>query len=479
MAVPRHNSYREDRMVWAFDRVHGCLVRIGLGQATGLRDRARSGELVCPVGDCASPALTTRRSYLTGSGTLVPDGFRHLHAPNPAHEPESQLHITGKLVVARWLGRTGWNDVRLERRDTQAGRTPDVSAIKAGRRIAVEVQYAQLTVDEWSKRTNALIDSGFDVLWLWGVRQHRAPQSAMTRTTAVHAEMLRRGLPLVWFDPDADAFGVSAGVRNLKPRGRKAALDYLVEPERGERHVRIGWNPTGSTRIISGEFWHPEVDQLKRTARYVRRLRLHQIATCLRELHRRRSAGRGINGGTRVTLGAAATATNPGTPASVLERRFTAPDAGPRPTSGVRPTPAERSLLERCGLGPVVDAVDKGDSYVYGAPADWHGAIALRLLRRDVGVRVRLDSIAAFVAENTRCEKGQAAAAIAGQVSRLAELGWISREGSHVRVLRQLPGGDPPEVPPESTAHSPTVTSEQCQASWGSSRTGRCASRAV
>lgn len=128
---PRHRSYREDRMVWAFDTTHGALVRIGVGRADDLRRRAQQGELVCPASDCVSPALTTRRGYTLGSGTFVPDGFRHVVAPNPRHEPESHLHITGKLVVAEWLMRGGWQDVQLERRDTQAGRTPDVTATRA------------------------------------------------------------------------------------------------------------------------------------------------------------------------------------------------------------------------------------------------------------------------------------------------------------------------------------------------------------
>lgn len=462
MGVLRHDGYREDRMVWAFDRAHGGLVRIGVGQADGLRARARGGDLVCPVGDCASSRLTTVRGYTTGSGTFVSDGFRHLVAPNPAHEPESLLHITGKLVVARWLGRTGWSEVRLERRDTQAGRTPDVSAVRAGRRIAVEVQYAQLTVDEWSKRTDALLSVGFDVVWLWGGRP-AVRQSMMTRMTAVHAEMLRRGLAVVWFDPDADAFGVSAGVRNLKPRGRTAALDYLVEPEQGERSVRIQWHPTGSTRVIDGEFWHPDIDRLRRTTRYVRQLRLAQIATCLRALHRRRSAGRGASLASRVALNATSDRRRLSPPPSVLERRFAAPESGSKPTAGVRPTAAERLLLERYGLGLIVDAEDRCDSYVYGAPADWHGAIALRLLRREVGARVRAASVAAFVAENTRCEKGRADAAIAGQLSRLEDGGWIRRSGPHIQVLRQLPHDIAPGAGLQSASISPSFTSEGVQ----------------
>ena len=165
MARPRHENYRDEGMVWAFDLAHGALVRIGAGQADRLRQRARDGELVCPVGDCTAPAMRTRRGYHNRFGTFVPDGFRHHRSPDPEHHPETLAHIIGKLLVERWLIAAGWTDVHTERRDTQSGRTPDVSARLGARRLAVEVQYAQLSADEWQARTDALRASGFEVIW--------------------------------------------------------------------------------------------------------------------------------------------------------------------------------------------------------------------------------------------------------------------------------------------------------------------------
>jgi len=426
-------------MVWAFDCAHGGLLRIGPGQADALRVRAKSGELVCPVGDCPSPTLTTRRGYTTAAGTNVSDGFRHRVAPTPAHEPESQLHITGKLVVALWLGCTGWSDVQLERHDTQAHRTPDVSASRAGRKLAVEVQYAQLTVDQWSQRTNDLTSAGFDVLWLWGKRRPPGERSMMIPTSAVHAEMLRRRLPIVWFDPETDAFGTSAGVRKLKHSGHTTATAHLIVPEPGDRSLRVRWHPTASTRFIDGELWHTDIDRLRRTTEYVRRVRLHQLGSCINQLVCRRSEARHVNAEGRVTTDAGGPYAGSGAASSVLNRPFTPPAVGPAPTARIRPVPAERALLEQNGLGPAVDAVYAGDSHVYGPPSDWHGALALRLLRRDIGATIAVSSIASYVENHTQCETGRGRTAIAGLLSRLEELGWIKLEGPYASVRRRLP----------------------------------------
>ncbi len=146
------------------------MVHIGIGQAEHLRSRCHSLDLICPIGNCQSPALTTRAHYTTAVGTFVRDGYGHLAAPTPDHQPESLDHVQGKLLVADWLTRTGWTDVELERYDTQSGRTPDVTASSG-------------ECELWSERNSDLHASGFEVLWLWG--HSRREVSKTTGTIAI------------------------------------------------------------------------------------------------------------------------------------------------------------------------------------------------------------------------------------------------------------------------------------------------------
>lgn len=439
MARPRHEKYRDERMVWAFDLTHGALVRIGVGQAERLRQRAREGELVCPVGDCSAPEMRTRRGYRNRFGTFVPDGFRHHHAPDPGHNPETLAHITGKLLVARWLTAAGWTDVHAERRDTQSGRTPDVSARLGASRLAVEVQYAPLSTTEWQVRTDALRASGFEVIWLWG-GQAPAPGASQYPSSlrAVQAELVRNGEPVLWIDPDAAAVGISAGIRNQRPGGRARAHQVLIEPEAGDSTVQITWALIWECRALAGDgLWHPRRDQLRRTRRWLHAVRLAQLHGCLdAHLHKRQA---------RDAL-REARPTDRRRPAQRRAERPSEPSTPwqvPPMTTPRRPTTvsdADRAVLRRAGLSGIMATDDPCDQYIYRPVEFWHSLVALWLLRHPIGAKINLEVITEFICQHLVGDLRNARFAYSGQLRHLAAAGWVGRAHGHVIVLRSLPG---------------------------------------
>ena len=439
-----HDPYRGERMVWAFDRVHGGLIRIAPGQAESLKARGLAGELVCPVGDCPSSEFRTRKGYTTAAGTYVPDGFRHRTAPTPGHEPESLAHITGKLVVARWLGSTGWTDVHLERKDTQSGRTPDVTAGRDGIRLAVEVQFARITVDDWVARTESLEAAGFAVLWLWGAH---STASRTERLSAAQAEMVQRGRSVVWLCPDEERFGVAAVVRRARPRKRQPETDLLVLPNPGDVTVVAQWAHASGVRATRSGLMHPAFDALIRRTEWLRRARLGQLHGCIKDHHRRLSrneaARKRAQARPRIQTAPAQQQWPLREPLSVLAEPVSFPRAKVGAGGRFEVTAEDEQVLETAGLTRLVATEHSCDRHVYQPVMTWHPAVAIRLLRRRRGAKVKVSKIGDAVEDHTNCEVGQGAAAVAGLLRLLETAGWIRRSGGTVTVVRSLLSDDP------------------------------------
>ena len=232
----RHELHRTTAstplQVHAWDLDAGRLVRLEPGGAPSLRPRCREGRLVCPFPGCPQPALTAVAEYTNRYGTEVPAVFRHRNAASFGHEPESWFHLTGKLLVAQWL-RELWPEaeVYVERViDRTSRRRPDVTAdLPDGTALAVEVQYAPLTLELWRTRTADIERAGYRCVWLWGhlpphgvrlgdaersLRPAAAPQRSWTSGTRPH-----------WIDPQAEELW------SLAPGARREAPDWPIVAE--------------------------------------------------------------------------------------------------------------------------------------------------------------------------------------------------------------------------------------------------------
>jgi len=178
------------------------------GNAASIREWTRT-HLRCPFLDCPQPQLKAvaraRRR----------DGFSHLPGAH-RHSPESVHHLQGKAVVAEWLrAKFGPDAVEVEAAsDTQRTRIADVMlTLPEGQRVAFEIQYAPLTVQQWIERHESYRDQGIVDVWLWG---HTRLTKAVSREDStlfimsdVQDEVMSRGLPVLFLHPDRRRLGVA------------------------------------------------------------------------------------------------------------------------------------------------------------------------------------------------------------------------------------------------------------------------------
>lgn len=185
------------------------------GTAREIRDWART-NLCCPFPDCPQPQFKT-----VARAPRRRDGFSHLSGAHK-HAPESINHMQGKAVIAAWLTKLlGSGAVKVEMAtDTQRSRVADVMAVlPSGQRVAFEIQYAALSVQQWVARHESYRAQGIIDVWLWGHTSLRSPRhrpngrdgSDVTRFTVpdVQFQVREAGLPLLFLNPERGAIAVA------------------------------------------------------------------------------------------------------------------------------------------------------------------------------------------------------------------------------------------------------------------------------
>jgi hypothetical protein len=227
--------YRGDRFLFARRRTAettsedpspGELVYLEQGEAHQMRETART-QLRCPEPDCTTPEITTV-SRSTGGAR---DGYRHLRRPETgAHAPESVMHRQAKALVARWAtDHPAVARVEVEAAVGGGERIADVLLTSTtGNRLAVEVQFASLSLETYLERTRSYASHGVAVVWLWGNCGPHSPR--MGAINLLHQHAVRDGRPLLWIHPaDEVVAWAHATARSSSARARAAE----PEPTRG------------------------------------------------------------------------------------------------------------------------------------------------------------------------------------------------------------------------------------------------------
>lgn len=121
-------------------------------------------------------------------------------------------------MLAAWLrSRVGDAAVAVEAAsDTQRSRIADVMVtFPSGARVAFEVQYAQLSIEEWRARHESYRAQGIADVWLWGhtrLRKSRSSYDPPFRLDDVQDEVRAAGQAVHWLNPETGELATAVTV---------------------------------------------------------------------------------------------------------------------------------------------------------------------------------------------------------------------------------------------------------------------------
>ena len=183
-------------------------------------------DLRCLIEECPSPELTTVHR------SRGRDHFRHVTRGAGGHAAESEFHVQGKAVIADQLRRKYPHaKVEVERGiDTQRSRIADilVTSPNGKHRVAIEIQYAALSVSDWRERHESYASQGIVDVWMWGhfgsqlkVRpgSHRWGSILLNLTQQA---VVDRELPMLWINPILRKVGTVSASRSAMPNYHSA-----------------------------------------------------------------------------------------------------------------------------------------------------------------------------------------------------------------------------------------------------------------
>lgn len=374
----RFGAARDTRQLFALDRRSGRIVYLHEGAADAFRADCAAGHLICPLPRCADPR------YLAVGGLIRRHHFRHRTAGLPPHDERAWNHQTAKLLLGQHL-RDRHPDLSIAvNEDTQdASDSPDILVrTPAGGVLAIEVQYARLTVERWRERHDAYAAEKTRDVWIFGhLPPHfRRPRHGQEAEEAVQLGSLLRAvswahMPVYFIDPDR----------------RELATALIESGSLYGQLAEFAIDPLDTVQIEDGELMTPGTRrELAAIAERQRREREEQERFA-RETQRRRP---------RSVVDAARTSEAPVPPA---------PDPGADESVRARQTAAEEwqqaipEFLAQVGLDRVPEIVSyeqPGDYVIALAPAHWHARLIYRWIEGRIGESFSFRDAAALFAED-------------------------------------------------------------------------------
>ena len=192
------------------------------GKAREMREMTRS-ELMCIVEGCESPDLKTV------ARSKARDGFSHLSGGG--HAGMGIHHLQSQLIVERWVRHRYPEtlEVQAEYTTEDRSRRADIMVTSkgTGRRVAIEIQYAGLSVEDWRLRHGSYESMEIGDAWIFG---HAGAQLCPVRGS-VHGE--------VRLNPTHEAVSACGSVP-LWLNPVTAEVAWAVDPYDGNKLAREG-----------------------------------------------------------------------------------------------------------------------------------------------------------------------------------------------------------------------------------------------
>lgn len=234
--------------------------------------------------------------------------FAHNRGGDSCSAGESANHLAGKAAVMSWVA-DKYPDLHVDAEVTLGDRERVADVMVTwpdGQRLAIEIQYAGLSVASWRERTEDYSRFGIRVLWLLGHTPPHMKADALATDEApggsdwprrarmgpLHRHLARRGETVAWIDPHTKTVALPTQVAlltGLPPfvvpaTGEHDTADLLVQDLRDfELDVEEGLTSSGSLQLASAlsEFKAAKADraaqqladEVRRSAERARRRR--------------------------------------------------------------------------------------------------------------------------------------------------------------------------------------------------------------
>lgn len=273
----------ETRLVYARFKAAPADPAYFLQDGTAVAQRQWANEHL----ECFMPECGDRRLSVVARWPRRRDGFAH-RAGAGKHAPESLFHEQGKALIARWAcAQDPHLKAVVEQATEDKSRRADVMLTwPDGAHLAVEVQYAGISIAEWRERHESYQRQGIACVWLLGhVGTHlRAPTrqpgigECLVRLSALHRAMAEEEVPLLWLNPIEETVGTV-----LTKRPVSSCTDRLCTFQHDMRAFAVAPHEVGDAE----DHLEFRVDRLSdshldRTG--VRTPTLHDLARSRREL---------------------------------------------------------------------------------------------------------------------------------------------------------------------------------------------------
>ena len=187
-----------------------------------LRKLSKSKELSCP--NCR------KKAYFHG-------GIKRIHHFNHephvecsfTGEPETQEHLSGKLLIYNWLKNQYPNAyIALEQRIMETNQIADVYAdFGKGYKFAFEVQCSEITAEKWGQRRKLYRSAGIQDIWLFGANFYSEINSEEIEEDK---QLLRlKSLQQVVNDKERNVYFIDVKSNKVKQTGTFFGLSYWTE----------------------------------------------------------------------------------------------------------------------------------------------------------------------------------------------------------------------------------------------------------
>ncbi|PEX81512.1 competence protein CoiA [Bacillus cereus] len=144
------------------------------------------------------------------------------------YEVESIYHMQGKELLYRWLKHQKFR-VNIEHYLPEIQQRPDIFVERAGRKIAIEYQCANLSVEQLSKRTYSYWQAGIQVIWIIGGNQLKKQSAYWMKFSSLMAFSLQ-SYPqplLIFFCPKQKSFMKCAFITSFSTNISFSHIIYL------------------------------------------------------------------------------------------------------------------------------------------------------------------------------------------------------------------------------------------------------------